>query len=110
MGDFPDSSFTDWVDTCQALAVEQIKAGRRVALLGQSMGGSAVLCAAADLPQLAAVVAWVADANVDPFQPSPTGVVEEGGQLVRKQFWQEAHAADIPGRYARQVDDHGHLS
>ncbi|HKF89578.1 MAG TPA: alpha/beta fold hydrolase [Propionibacteriaceae bacterium] len=100
-GDFLDSSFTDWVETCQALAVEQIKAGRRVALFGQSMGGSAALCAAADLQQLAAVVAWVADANVDPFLPSPTGVVEEGGQLVRNQFWQEAHAADIAGRYAR---------
>jgi alpha-beta hydrolase superfamily lysophospholipase len=100
-GDFLDSSFTDWVTTCQALAVEQSKTGRRVALFGQSMGGSAVLCVAADLPDVAAVVAWVPDANVDPFQPSPTGLVEEGGQLVRDRFWREAHAADIPGRYAR---------
>jgi pimeloyl-ACP methyl ester carboxylesterase len=96
--DFLDSSFTDWVTTCQALAVEQSKTGRRVALFGQSMGGSAVLCVAADLPDVAAVVAWVPDANVDPFQPSPTGLVEEGGQLVRDRFWREAHAADIPGR------------
>ena len=37
-GDFLDSSFTDWVTRRQALAVEQSKAGRRIALLGQSMG------------------------------------------------------------------------
>jgi len=85
-GDFLDSSFTDWVETCQALAVEQIKAGRRVALFGQSMGGSAALCAAADLQQLAAVVAWVADANVDPFLPSPTGSSKKAASSFATSF------------------------
>lgn len=98
-GSFVDSSFADWVDTIRVLAQQEADRGRRVALFGQSMGASAALCAAADLP-LSAVVAWVPDASVDAFVPDPRGVVEEGGQLVGNAFWEEAHAADVPGRFA----------
>jgi uncharacterized protein len=73
---------------------------RPVALFGQSMGGSAVLCAGAELPTLAAVVAWVPDACTDRYLPSPTGYMEEGGQRVLDRFWEEAHGADIPQCYA----------
>lgn len=98
-GAFVDSSFADWVRTIGVLAQEEADRGRRVALFGQSMGASAALCAAPDLP-LSAVVAWVPDASVDAFVPDPGGVVEEGGQLVGNAFWEEAHAADVPGRFA----------
>lgn len=98
-GDFADSSFTEWVGTIVAVAQQEADRGRRVALLGQSMGASAALCAAAEL-SLAAVVAWVPDANVDPYVPDPSGYMEEGGQRVRDLFWEEAHAADVPGRFA----------
>ncbi len=98
-GAFVDSSFLDWIDTIRVLAQQEADRGRRVALFGQSMGASAALCAAPDLP-LSAVVAWVPDASVDPYVPDPRGFVEEGGQLVRNAFWEEAHAADVAGRFA----------
>ncbi|MCC2322207.1 alpha/beta fold hydrolase [Cellulomonas xiejunii] len=97
-GDFLESRFTVWVDTIAALAREQRDLGRRVALFGQSMGGSAVLCAAAQVP-VDAVVAWVPDASVDEFSPGPQGFVEEGGQRVGNAFWQEAHDAGVPDRF-----------
>lgn len=98
-GDFLESRFADWVETLTALVDEQRAAGRRVALFGQSMGGSAVLCAASRAP-VEAVVAWVPDASVDTFTPDPRGFVEEGGQRVGNAFWQDAHDADVPARFA----------
>jgi uncharacterized protein len=98
-GDFLESRFSDWVETIRALARQQIGQGRRVALFGQSMGASAVICAAADLP-VDAVVAWVPDASTDEFIPDPRGFVEEGGQRVGNAFWQDAHEAGIPRHLA----------
>jgi uncharacterized protein len=98
-GDFIGSRFDDWVETIRVLAHRQLEQGKRVALFGQSMGGSAVICAAADLP-LAAAVAWVPDASIDRFTPDPRGYVEEGGQRVGNAYWQQAHDADIPARFA----------
>lgn len=98
-GDFLESRFTEWVATISALALQQIGQGKRVALFGQSMGASAAICAAASLP-VAAVVAWVPDANIDEFTPGPQGFMEEGGQRVGNAFWQEAHDADVPHAFA----------
>ncbi|MBO0901840.1 alpha/beta fold hydrolase [Cellulomonas sp. zg-ZUI22] len=106
-GDFLESRFSIWVDAIAALAREQQDLGRRVALFGQSMGGAAVLCAAAEVP-VDAVVAWVPDANVDEFSPGPQGFVEEGGQRVGNAFWQEAHDAHVPDRF-REVTAPCHL-
>ncbi|WP_432457558.1 alpha/beta hydrolase [Cellulomonas iranensis] len=106
-GDFLDSRFTDWVDTIVALTREQQARGRRVALFGQSMGGSAVICAAARI-SVEALVAWVPDASTDVFVPDPAGYVEEGGQRVGNAFWEDAHAADVPARF-REVDAPCHL-
>ena len=96
-GDFLESRFTDWVETIRVLARHRIAEGQRVALFGQSMGASAVICAAARLP-VDAVVAWVPDASTDAFVPDPRGFVEEGGQRVGNGFWQDAHTAGIPER------------
>lgn len=101
-GDFLESRFTDWIATIRAITEELEAEGRRVALWGQSMGASAAICAAAHLDVLA-VVAWVPDANVDPFIPDPHGFVEEGGQRVRNVFWQEAHEADVAGALVRMT-------
>jgi dienelactone hydrolase len=87
------------VATIRLLANEQMERGRRVALFGQSMGASAAICAAADLP-IEAVVAWVPDASTDDFSPDPRGFVEEGGQRVSNEFWREAHGAGIPEKLA----------
>lgn len=99
-GDFLESRFSDWVAATKALAQQQLDQGQRVALFGQSMGASAAICAAPDLA-VDAVVAWVPDANTDEFIPDPRGFVEEGGQRVANEFWQEAHAADVAHQLAR---------
>lgn len=99
-GDFLESRFDDWVATITALARQQLERGRRVALFGQSMGASAAICAAADLP-VDAVVAWVPDANTDAFVPDPRGFVEESGQRVGNQFWLDAHAAGVAQKLAQ---------
>ena len=95
-----ESRFSDWIATIQSLARRQLEQNRRVALWGQSMGASAVLCAAADVA-VEAVVAWVPDASVDAFTPGPSGYVDEGGQQVDNAFWQQAHDLDIPAQFGR---------
>ena len=98
-GDFFDSSFNDWIATTKALVRRYRDDGYRVALLGQSMGGAAVLAVAGDLgPEIASAVAWVPDPSVDPLQPGGEWS-EEGGQRVQRRYWQEAHDAGIVGRF-----------
>lgn len=99
-GEFIDSRFDDWVDVIRTVAGRYLDQGRRVALFGQSMGGSAVICAAAETP-VSAVVAWVPDASTDTFVPSSEGFVEEGGQRVANTFWVEAHRADIVAKMGK---------
>ncbi len=94
-GDFIDSSFTDWIETTVSLAKKYQSLGYRVSLFGQSMGGSTVLCAGAQLPEISCIVSWVPDASIDEFVPSETGIIEESGQIVRNRFWQEAHYAEV---------------
>lgn len=103
-GSFVDSSFENWVEAITAVSEEYLSQGNRVALLGQSMGGAAVLCAAASLGghRLAGVAAWVPGMNAVDLPPlSPDQLMEEGGQQVRAQYWYEAKAADIPGAFTR---------
>ncbi|HEX5505168.1 MAG TPA: alpha/beta fold hydrolase [Thermomicrobiales bacterium] len=98
-GDFFDSSFDEWITTTKALVRRYREDGYRVALLGQSMGGATVLAVAGDLgAEVASVVAWAPDPSVDPLQPGDAWSEEEG-QRVRRTYWQEAHDADIIGRF-----------
>ena len=97
-GDFFDSSFNDWVATTKAIVQDYVDHGYTVALFGQSMGGSTVIVAAADLSNLRAIVSWVPDASVDDFHAPDGGVIEEGGQIVRSLYWQEAHDARVGDR------------
>lgn len=99
-GEFLESRFSDWVATIHALGTELAQDGGRLVLWGQSMGASASICAAADLSP-AAVVAWVPDASIDEFHPGPDGYVEEHGQRVANEYWEQAHAADIAGSLRR---------
>lgn len=102
-GDFFDSSFADWVRTTVTLARGFRQDGYQVALLGQSMGGTAVLIAAAELDSaLSSVVAWMPDPSID--APDVQGEFdEEGGQRVRWRYWSEAHAANAPARFREIV-------
>ncbi|MEI7792636.1 MAG: alpha/beta fold hydrolase [Candidatus Berkelbacteria bacterium] len=100
-GDFLDSSFADWILTTKKIAQGYIDQGYKVALLGQSMGASAVIAASADIPELTATVAWVPDPNIDEFAGGAEGFVEEGGQLVQNSFWQEAREAKVADKLAK---------
>lgn len=100
-GDFRESSFNDWVNTTSTLAERLFADEYEVALLGQSMGGSSALVAAAELGlRLSSVVAWAPDPSVDDLIETGEDH-EEGGQRVGWGYWQEAHAANIVQRYGR---------
>lgn len=94
-GDFINSSFTDWVTTTKFIAQDYLGKGYRVALFGQSMGGSTVIMVASELPELLSMIAWVPDASADEFIAPKSGVIEESGQIVQASFWQEAHNAKV---------------
>jgi uncharacterized protein len=94
-GDFRDSSFNDWLATTRAITHDYLKQGFQVALFGQSMGGSTVIAIASEITQVTAVVAWVPDPKIKPFNPPKSGVVEENGFIVQSAFWQEAYDAKI---------------
>jgi len=100
-GDFFDSSFADWVATTKVIAQDYLDIGYRVALLGQSMGGSTVIVAASELSALTSMVAWVPDASVDEFQTPESGVIEESGEIVTASYWQEAHDVNVGERLLR---------
>lgn len=65
-GDFRDSSFNVWIDTIAELARRYLDEGYRVALLGQSMGGTATLVATARpavKDRVPAVILWAPGIN-----------------------------------------------
>jgi pimeloyl-ACP methyl ester carboxylesterase len=98
------------VDAIAELARRHLEAGRRVALLGQSMGGAATLVATsrtAIRDRVPAVILWSPgindnaefperDFDEQPFLELPfpgAEYVDEAGQRVRGGFWREAYAA-----------------
>jgi len=97
-GDFFNSSFNDWVVTTKVIVQDYLQKGYRVALLGQSMGGSTVVAAGSEIAGLTAIVAWVPDASADDFHMPENGIIEENGQIVQALYWQEAHGAKIGER------------
>lgn len=94
-GDFFESSFNDWIATTKSIVQEYQNKGYRVALFGQSMGGSTVLAVGTEIPSLVAIVSWVPDASADDFTAPESGIIEESGQIVQAAFWQEAHDTKV---------------
>jgi len=94
-GDFINSSFNDWVATATKIVEDYLSKGYEVALFGQSMGGSTVICVCSALSSITAAVAWVPDPNVEPFAPPENGIIEESGQQVHASYWQEVHDMKI---------------
>jgi pimeloyl-ACP methyl ester carboxylesterase len=92
-GDFKDSSFNDWVATTKAIARSYQEKGFQVALFGQSMGGTAAIVTASEMPETAATVLWVPDPKINPPNPDPSGYDEAAGQIVQSSYWQEAYDA-----------------
>jgi alpha-beta hydrolase superfamily lysophospholipase len=97
-GDFIDSSFDDWVATTQSIASHYLSEGYRVALLGNSMGGSTAIVAGSRMPEITAVAAIVPDANVGDFIAPADGLWRENGSVVKASFWQEAYDAKVAER------------
>lgn len=98
-GDFMDSSFDDWVASIVGLANRYIGLGYRIGLVGQSMGGSAAIAAAALLgDRLSSAVLWAPDPSVDSYAETDDWS-EEGGERVQAQYWREAHGAGLIDHY-----------
>ncbi len=100
-GSFEDSSFPMWIDSIEHFVRRFHSEGRRVALLGQSMGGVASLAAAARLGDaLAGVALWSAAPSTSVDLTSLAGEwMEEEGQRVRTDFWREAASMDFRAHY-----------
>jgi pimeloyl-ACP methyl ester carboxylesterase len=94
-GAFENSSFNRWVRTIEVLARSSLDDGRQVALLGQSMGATAVVAAVSKAPlrdRIRCLLLWAPDPKtaVGPFAEA---MAEEGGQRYHTDFWIEAHDA-----------------
>lgn len=100
--DFEDSSFDNWVANIRHFAREFSGAGRRVALLGQSIGGTATMAAAAELVgAISSLAVWSPGVLFEPPDDQSPDEWDEDGERVRKRYWLEASASDFMGRYAR---------
>lgn len=91
-GDFADSSFNAWVETISWLGAKYLHSSYRVALLGQSMGATAVV-AASVTPELQGripcLALWVPDPKSDVVDVAEV-MAEEDGQVYPTRFWSEA--------------------
>lgn len=99
VGDYLESSFSEWVETTVSLAQEYIQQGYQVALLGQSMGATTCVAASADKTlqgKIVALLLWVPDPKSS-TQVESDMVFEEGGQKYTGRFWNEARESDFFG-------------
>lgn len=96
-GDYLDTSFNGWVNTIVYFADKYLKNGYEVDLLGQSMGASATIVATSNpliKDKIPCILLWVPDPETD-FSGNPEEILEEGGQMYRNYFWQEAKDSNI---------------
>ena len=102
-GLFDDSSFTGWVAAITEIASTFASSERPVALLGQSMGGSATMTATPALDGLLRCVAlWSPGPMLDRLErvEFDGDWMEEDGQRVNANFWRDAAAIDFLRDYA----------
>ena len=98
-GDYINSSFKQWVETITYFGKKYLEAGYEVNLLGQSMGASATMIST-NQPKLKdkinKIILWVPDPETD-FCQNPEDLGEEGGQIYKNRFWNEAKEMDFFG-------------
>ena len=101
-GDFDESSFVTWTRTIEHFVRQFAADGYRVALLGQSMGGSAAMAATAALAGRLRCVALWSPAPMLATAPEldADAWIEEERQRVRGAFWREAAAIDFLGCFS----------
>jgi esterase/lipase len=95
-GDFINSSFKEWVETIEYFGKKYLEAGYEVTLMGQSMGATATMIATNQQgikEKIKKIILWVPDPKSD-FN-NPEEISEEGGQVYKNSFWQEAREMDF---------------
>jgi len=109
-GDFLDVSFDEWINTIAYHAKKYTTQGYQVALLGNSMGATASVVAAARKElqdKIVCLLLWVPDPKTTFTDPvAPHAIYEEGGEQFRASFWQEAKQSgffDALQRYTRGI-------
>lgn len=98
-GDYLGVSFADWVQTTIYFAKEYLSKGYQVTLMGQSMGASTSVIAAADSQlrdKIANLLLWVPDPKSD-LDVIAEEIYEEDGEKYRGEFWLEARDSDFFG-------------
>jgi len=97
-GDYLETSYNEWVDTIVYFASKYLNLNYKVALLGQSMGGTATVIATSRpelIDRIPCVLLWVPGVNEGDFNGNPEEVFEEGGQKYKSKFWMEVREADF---------------
>ena len=112
-GTFEDMSpATEIADLNRAVDWARARGARRVGMLGLSMGGGVSICAAADRPDVAALVAWspVPDLRAWSMMAFPAAAWEgamegkayaHGPYTLGARFFLDCRRLDIPAAYAR---------
>lgn len=96
-GDYLDVSFAKWVQTTTYFAKKYLKLGYQIALMGQSMGASTSVVAAAnkDLTgKISHLLLWVPDPKSD-MRVEKNQIYEEDGEKYYGKFWLEARDSDF---------------
>lgn len=97
-GDYLETSYNEWVDTIIYFAKKYLDQGYKVALLGQSMGGTATVVATSRSElkdKIPCILLWVPGVNEGDFNGNAEEVFEEGGQKYKGKFWLEVRDADF---------------
>lgn len=88
-----DRRFDDWVVLAIELVHRLLGSGHTVSVVGNSIGGSAALVAAAHEPSLAGCVAWVPGLDEPPPRGPGEAAFVERGEVMSWTFWEQyAHA------------------
>lgn len=96
-GNFIDSSFNEWITTITYLTKHYLEQEYEIALLGQSMGATAVVAIMSDSQirnKVKCLLLWVPDPK-STFDKDPNQIYEEGGQKYKGSFWQEAKESNF---------------
>ena len=89
-GDYLNTSYNEWVDTIVYFANKYLNLGYKVSLLGQSMGGAAVVIASSRLgDKIPCLLLWVPGVNEDDFKGKSDEILEENGQKFMGKYWIE---------------------
>ena len=92
-----DRRFDDWVALTLEFVHRLQSSGHEVSVVGNSMGGSAALAAAAREPSLARCVAWVPGLDAPPPRASQEIDFVERGEAMSWAFWKQYERSDTLG-------------